>query len=646
MQLVKIIDNKQQGRVIDELRDYIHKGSKLSVISAYFTIYAYAELRKELARIDGMRFIFTKPSFTKSKDELQREFYIQHNVAYRTPQPISGNEFELKLRNKLTQSAIAKECADWIRNKVKVKSLKVENTAQPRMFYVDNNENNLAINGSVDFTTDGLGITPSNRQDINTCLYGKECTTGIELMFDSLWNNPALVEDVKEKVLEQMQVLYKENPPEFIYFVTLYHLFQNQLGELTEDTIKHNQAGLQDSLIWNKLYKFQQDGVIGAIDKIEKYGGCIIADSVGLGKTFTALAIIKYYQLHNDRVLVLAPKKLRENWTIYTQNDKRNIFAEDRFDYDVLNHTDLSRHNGYSGEINLATFNWSNYKLLVIDESHNFRNNSPVKGKVTRYERLMKEIIQKGYKTRVLMLSATPVNNRMNDIKNQISFITEGHNDALTSWGIQSIENTLRKAQAVFNQWSKLPDLERTSDHFVEMVNPDYFKLLDLLTIARSRRHIEKYYDIKEVGEFPKRLKPINEYPSIDISKEFPEIGIINKMIRRLTLALYAPLRYVRPEKRQEYERRYDMSVQNGRSVFRQVDREDQLVGLIRVGLLKRMESSVHSFSMTVEKIMGRVDAVLQTIAVQQNQYNPSLNIEDIDFDDAEIDNFIFGNDT
>ncbi len=644
MQLVKIIDNKQQGRVIDELRDYIHKGSKLSVISAYFTIYAYAELRKELARIDGMRFIFTKPSFTKSKDELQREFYIQHNVAYRTPQPISGNEFELKLRNKLTQSAIAKECADWIRNKVKVKSLKVENTAQPRMFYVDNNENNLAINGSVDFTTDGLGITPSNRQDINTCLYGKECTTGIELMFDSLWNNPALVEDVKEKVLEQMQVLYKENPPEFIYFVTLYHLFQNQLGELTEDTIKHNQAGLQDSLIWNKLYKFQQDGVIGAIDKIEKYGGCIIADSVGLGKTFTALAIIKYYQLHNDRVLVLAPKKLRENWTIYTQNDKRNIFAEDRFDYDVLNHTDLSRHNGYSGEINLATFNWSNYKLLVIDESHNFRNNSPVKGKVTRYERLMKEIIQKGYKTRVLMLSATPVNNRMNDIKNQISFITEGHNDALTSWGIQSIENTLRKAQAVFNQWSKLPDLERTSDHFVEMVNPDYFKLLDLLTIARSRRHIEKYYDIKEVGEFPKRLKPINEYPSIDISKEFPEIGIINKMIRRLTLALYAPLRYVRPEKRQEYERRYDMSVQNGRSVFRQVDREDQLVGLIRVGLLKRMESSVHSFSMTVEKIMGRVDAVLQTIAVQQNQYNPSLNIEDIDFDDAEIENFTFGN--
>ena len=640
----KILDNKQQGRVIDELRQGIEPGAKMSVISAYFTIYAYEELKKELSQIDELRFIFTTPSYLKQERDFQREFYIAHRELGNR---LSGNEFELKLRNKLTQSAIAKDCAQWLRKKVSIKSYRENNPAQMRLAYVESvdPEKDIAIQGTVDFSSDGLGITPSARNDANTCMYGRTMTQGFLQLFEGIWNNPAVVEDVTEKVLSEMEVLYKENTPEAIYFITLYHIFEAYLGELTEETIIKTKTGIKESLIWNKLYKFQRDGVMGAIDKIEKYGGCIIADSVGLGKTFTALAIIKYYELRNDRVLVLAPKKLRENWTIYTQNDKRNIFTADRFNYDVLNHTDLSRYKGLSGAINLSTLNWENYDLIVIDESHNFRNNIPHKDRKTRYERLMEDIIKAGVKTKVLMLSATPVNNRMNDIKNQIAFITEGKNDALKPAGIPNIETTLRKAQMVFNRWSELPERERTTKAFVEMMDLEYFKLLDTLTIARSRKHIEKYYNVAEIGRFPTRLKPINECPEIDTLGEFPPIGEVNKMINRLTLGLYAPLRYVCPNKRHSYESRYDMTVGDGRSVFRQIDRENQLIHLMRVNLLKRMESSIHSFVLTVEKISQRIEHTLEIIAKHEGEYHADLNIEELDFDEEGLDigDLVFG---
>lgn len=441
-----------------------------------------------------------------------------------------------------------------------------------------------------------------------------------------------------------MKVLYKENTPEFIYFVTLYNIFNNYLDELTEDNIVKSRTGFKETLVWNKLYKFQKDGVMGAIDKIEKYNGCIIADSVGLGKTFTALAVMKYYELRNDRVLVIAPKKLRENWTIYTMNDKRNIFSGDRFNYDVLNHTDLNRKSGYSGEINLATLNWSNYDLVVIDESHNFRNNLPVKGRVTRYERLMNDIIKSGVKTKVLMLSATPVNNRMNDIKNQIAFITEGRNDAFANVGLDNLELILRKAQTVFNKWSELPDQQRTTEAFINMMELDYFKLLDTVTIARSRKHIEKYYNLDEIGKFPTRMTPENRYAVIDTEGEFPPIEEINKLIKKLTLAVYSPLTYVLPEKRVAYERKYDMTVGTNNSVFRQTDREQSLVGLMRVGILKRMESSINSFALTVENILYKIDKTLEAIEQCQLDYDAEMDISNIDIDDPEYENLMFGN--
>lgn len=640
MKTPKVLDNKK-NKVVDELKAELKKGSKLSIISAYFTIYAYAELKKELNKIDNMRFIFTEPTFVKKDRELIREFYIDHTKE----KMVSGNEYEIKLRNEMKQAAIAKECAAWLSEKSEIKSLKNANPAQPRLVYCENDEDAFSINGTVDFTSDGLGITPSNRLDSNFCMYGKDFTFAFLQSFNDLWNDTTAVEDVKGKVLEQMEVLYKENTPEFIYFITLYNIFNQYLDELTEDNIIKSKTGFKETLIWNKLYKFQKDGVMGAIDKIEKYNGCIIADSVGLGKTFTALAVIKYYELRNDRVLVLVPKKLRENWTIYTQNDKRNIFAQDRFNYDVLNHTDLSRTSGLSGSVNLSTLNWANYDLVVIDESHNFRNNPPVKGKITRYERLMEDIIKSGVKTKVLMLSATPVNNRMNDIKNQIAFITEGKNNAFESVGLNNLELILKQAQAVFNKWSGLPDNERTTDIFVDMMNLDYFKLLDTVTIARSRKHIEKYYNLDEIGKFPTRLSPQNIYPVIDTKGEFPPIETINKLIKKLSLCVYSPLGYVLPEKRRSYEMKYDMQVgQSSNSVFRQVDREQSLVGLLRIGLLKRMESSINSFALTIEKILGKINRTIEIVNDHGTDYNPETDINDMDLDDPEFENLMFGN--
>lgn len=635
----KTLNNQLGETVYKELEKHIRKGSKVSTISAYFTMYAYSALKKELDKIDEMRFIFTTPSFSKNKDKEAREYEIVNNNIF-------GNEFELKLRNEMTQSAVAKDCAKWLKDKVEIKSFKEPNVAQPRMIHVHNkSEEDIVINGSVDFTTDGLGITGSNRADFNNFMAGEEFTDSQLLSFDTLWNNEMVLTDVKDKLLKQMEVMYEENSGEFIYFKSLYHIFYNYLDELDEDNIVKKGNKLKETKIWNTLYQFQQDAVIGAIDKIEKYNGCILADSVGLGKTFTALAIIQYYELRNDRVLVLVPKKLRENWTIYTLNDKRNIFAEDRFRYDVLNHTDLSRERGFSGNIDLKTINWENYDLVVIDESHNFRNNPAVKDRVTRYQRLMNDVIKQGHKTKLLMLSATPVNNKMNDIKNQIAFITEDKDNALEEIGISSINHTLRNAQTIFNQWSKLDDNTRTGEKFVDMMDLEYFKLLDTLTIARSRKHIEKYYDLAEIGEFPNRLDPINESSDIDIKKEFPTLNEINNEIERLNLSVFSPFLYILPQKREDYAKKYDIAIGEGKSVFKQTDREKSLIQLMRINLLKRMESSIHSFKLTIEKLLFKINKTLEKID-NISEYKEDIDISLIDPEEDEYDEFMFGKKT
>ena len=600
---MQFLSNIGKERLGDALASAIDDDAKLSIISSYFTVFAFGELKEELQKIDSLRFIFSEPTFIKKMQSSKEpmEFVLARRDRERG---IGGTGLELTLRNNLNQRALARECAEWIREKTEFRSAKHRGMVQPGGTYHVHNalSNDQGFMGaSADFTMEGLGYDRKPHTIMGVSHYeGSSEADGLRNMFDSVWNSPEMVEDVTEAVAEQVQTLYRENPPEYIYFLTLYHLFRDFMSDSENDPIKP-EFRLEDSVIWNKLYDFQKDAVVGAIHKLEKYKGCIIADSVGLGKTFEALAVMKYYQERNARILVLAPKRLRENWTLYAaDNDERNVLADDRLNFTVLNHTDLSRYSGYSGDVNLETLRWGNYDLIVIDESHNFRNKPTDTTKRSRYDRLMEDIIKSGIRTKVLMLSATPVNNRLLDLRNQIEIITEGDDEYLEEEGIPSINNVTRRAQQRFQEWSKLDDEERTTQSFVAAVNADYFKLLDVLTIARSRKHIDKYYTAGDT-KFPERQKPISKHPPIDSEGKLPSIADLNDMIASLTFAQYQQLAYVMPMRQQKYVDMYGDTW--GRDFESQINRTQAVANLMRVNLLKRLESSIDAFRITLERI-------------------------------------------
>lgn len=636
---MEFLDNKGQHRLGDALAHSIDDGAKLSIISSYFTVFAYGELKRELSRLDEVRFLFSEPTFVKKMADAKdpREFELARRSREKG---VGGTGLELTLRNNLNQRAVARECAEWIRAKGVFKSARYSNTVQPGGTYVVENpsgDDHAFMGAAADFTQEGLGYERRPDTVMGVSHYeGHIEAAGLKAMFDSVWENPAMVEEVTDEVAAQVETLYRENPPEFVYFLTLYHLFRDFLEDDTDNDIR---SGLkfEESVVFNKLYDFQKDAVIGAIHKLEKYKGCIIADSVGLGKTYEALAIIKYYQERNDRVLVLCPKRLRENWTLWTQdNDDRNPLADDRFSYTVLNHTDLSRYQGMSGEIDLEHLRWSNFDLLVIDESHNFRNKSTDSNKRDRYTRLIEDVIKSGRRTKVLMLSATPVNSKLLDLRNQIELITEGDDAYLAdSDGIPSITHVTRTAQQRFNEWSKLEDSERTTESFVGAVNADYFKLLDVFTIARSRKHITKYYGA-ESGTFPRRRKPISFKTPIDLQGELPPIADLNDMIAQLTFAQYQTLSYVRPGCRKKYEDRYGDSW--GKDFESQVNRTAAVANLMRVNVLKRMESSVNSFRITLQRILEGCKGLKERL--ERGEVNAGYGAEGmsdgLDDDDAE----------
>lgn len=623
-----LIDNKKNGKVGDILKESIKNNSKISIISSYFTIYAFAELKKEFSKIKELKLLLSQPLY-------------KNNTLNNS---LCGEPEEIKFKNQLQQVKIARECAIWLKEKVKVKEVKQKGTIPFNLYHIENTDNNIAIQGSSNLSSVGLGYTNSNTFAMNTKHTDVDTTKGFISTFDEVWNNESMAQDIKKEILQNIENISANKSPQFLYFMTLYNIFKDFIGELNEEEIIKSKTGFKDTLVWNKLYNFQKDGVVGAIDKLEKHNGCIIADSVGLGKTFEALAVIKYYELRNDRVLVLAPKKLRDNWSIYTVNDKRNILATDRFNYDVLNHTDLTREKGMSGDINLATLNWENYDLIVIDESHNFRNTSTNKKKnKSRYSTLLEDVLKKGVKTKVLMLSATPVNNKLNDLKNQVAFITEANDNAFKDIGINSIEYTLKKSQNKFNSWLKLAEKDRTTSNLLDSLNFDYFKLLDTITIARSRKHIEKYYDTVDIGKFPNRNKPITLKPDIDTDNLFPPLSEINKTIRRLTLSAYSPLKYVYPNRKEEYDRKYDIQLGEGR-VFKQSDRENSLIHLMRVNLLKRMESSINSFSLTVRKLMNNNLKIIDMIDNHSDGIFEDISIIDVDIESDEYASQLIGN--
>lgn len=640
---MKTLNNVGAQRLGDALAHSIDEDAKLSIISSYFTLFAYGELKEELSKIDEVRFLFSEPTFIKTMLDSKepREFALARR---NREKGIGGTGLELVLRNNLNQRALAKECAQWIREKGIFKSAKHTGVVQSGGTYVVENpqgEDQAFIGSVANFTQEGLGY--EHRQDTVTCIShfeGNSEAMAIKVLFDGLWNNPDMVEEVTEQVVAQVETLYRENSPEFIYFLTLYHLFRDFMEDNEDNGIRPG-LNFEESTIWNKLYDFKKDAVVGAIHKLEKYKGCIIADSVGLGKTYEALAVMKYYQERNDRILVLCPKRLRDNWTLWTQdNDDRNPLADDRFSYTVLNHTDLSRYHGMSGDVDLGHLRWGNYDLVVIDESHNFRNKSTDAEKTDRYTRLIEDVIKSNRRTKVLMLSATPVNNRLLDLRNQIELITEGNDAYLSDTdGIPSITQVTRLAQQQFNEWSKLPDSERTTENFVNSVTADYFKLLDVLTIARSRKHITKYYGA-DAGTFPTRRPPISFNTPIDLKGELPPVADLNDMIAQLTFAQYHVLSYVRGSQRTKYEDRYGDSW--GKDFESQLNRTNAVTNLMRVNVLKRMESSVNSFRITLKRILDGCLALREKLDVGASVSYDTSGLED-GFDDDDADELEIG---
>jgi len=557
-----IRDNYLREKVADFLLDNIQNGSELAIVSAYFTIYAYDALKTKLDGIDHLRFLFGEPRFVKSLDPNKTD-----KKAYKI------EDDGLQLKNRLEQRRVARECAEWIEKKVAIRSVRQSNLLHGKMYHVTNGGVEEAIMGSSNFTVCGLGLANQhNNIELNLVVDSNRDRRDLKTWFEEIWNSDILVEDVKADVLSYLAQLYQDNSPEFIYFKTLFHIFEKFLFDQDKGGLADIKNQIVDTEIWKTLFEFQKDGVKGAINKILAYNGCILADSVGLGKTFEALAVIKYFELRNDRVLVLCPKKLRENWTIYQaqNNSELNPFLRDRFNYTVLSHTDLSRESGKSGDIDLAQINWSNYDLVVIDESHNFRNNTPGKHDAdgnliskSRYQRLMEDIIQGGVKTKVLLLSATPVNNDLKDLRNQIYFLTENEDQCFeSSLGITSIKDTLASAQRTFTEWAKNSDEHKTKD-LLERFSSSFFKLLDALTIARSRKHIQKYYrdNIAQLGGFPERLKPIPIYPKIDLADEFMSYDTLNDEISNYQLSLFNPSEYLFDEYRSQYDVKYRKEV-------------------------------------------------------------------------------------
>lgn len=647
---IKTIDNVNT-LLNDDLMRIMRPGSSVNIAASCFSIYAYRALKKRLETAGTFRFIFTSPTFTTEKTPREkREFYIPRLNRERS---LYGTEYEVKLRNELSQKAVAKECADWIRKKAKFKSNITDQNMQAFINVINDADSYVytPING---FTTVDLGCEKGNNAYNFIMRVDSPASAGLTQTFDELWNNTQKLQDVTDEVIDNISAVYNENPPEFIYYITLYNIFSAFLDDISEDVLPNDATGFKNSVIWNKLYNFQKDAALGIINKLEQYNGCILADSVGLGKTYTALAVIKYYESRGKSVLVLCPKKLAENWKTYSAffNYKNNPLEKDRLSYRVLYHTDLSRERGESNGFDFQKSNWSNFDLVVIDESHNFRNGGETYGeekRENRYLKLMNKVIKAGVKTKVLMLSATPVNNKFLDLKNQIQLAYEG--DSANINGklnvSKDIDEIFRQAQTAYKRWTKLPAGERTAEELQSMLDFDFFEVLDSVTIARSRKHIEKYYETDDIGKFPERLKPVSLRPSLTQNEDDTNYNEIYSLIDSLNLKIYTPSEFIHGSKKQKYEELYNKNKAN--TGLTQENREQGIRKLMSINLLKRLESSVYSFRLTLERIKKMIDDTIEKIEQYNSGAASPIDIDDMngsdwDDDDLNTDYFTVGN--
>lgn len=631
---MKVFDNINEI-VRDDMIATIGKGSKVSIAAACFSMYAYKELKKQLESLDEFRFIFTSPTFIKDKQQKEkREFYIpklnRENSLY-------GTEFEIKLRNEMTQKAIARECAEWIKRKATFRS-NITGENMSGFMTVGNTNEKVTYMPLSGFTTVDIGCDRGNNAYNMVNRMESPLTEQYMQIFDTIWNDKNKLQDVTDIVIDSITTAYNENSPEFIYFMTLYNVFSEFLDDISEDVLPNEATGFKQSKIWNLLYDFQKDAVLAIINKLEKYNGCILADSVGLGKTFTALAVVKYYENRNKTVLVLCPKKLSENWNTYKDNYVNNPIASDRLNYDVLFHTDLSRNNGTSNGLDLERLNWGNYDLVVIDESHNFRNGAGTHANTVenRYVKLMDKIIRAGVKTKVLMLSATPVNNRFVDLRNQLAIAYEGNAENLDSKlnTKKPLEDIFRQAQKAFNSWSKLDPQNRTTDALLRTLDFDFFEVLDSVTIARSRKHIEKYYNSAEIGKFPERLKPISLRPNLSSLESAISYNEIYEHLMMLSLCIYTPSNYIFPSKLEKY---MDLT-HNKNANLTQKGREEGIRRLMSINLLKRLESSVYSFNLTLSRIKDLINVTISSIDQFEKYGVANVDMYEASDDEFDID--------
>ncbi len=643
---MELIDNI--NRLLgDDLKQNLRPGARLKIAASCFSIYAYEALKSELEKIDSLEFIFTAPTFVPNEvsDNIRKERREFHIPKADRERSLYGSEFEIQLRNKLTQRAIARECADWLKRKASFRSNRSK-AAMQQFVCLQTEGKATAYMPLHGFTAVDLGYQQGNAVSNLVNKMDEPAFTATYLsLFEHIWNDPEKLEDVTGQLCDHISSVYQENAPERIYFLMLYNIFNEFLEDLDEDLVPNDRTGYQDTLIWKKLFNFQRDAATGIINKLETYNGCILADSVGLGKTFAALAVIKYYELRNRSVLVLCPKKLADNWLNYNRNLKTNIFSRDRFNYDLLCHTDLSRTSGDSFGTPLNRINWGNYDLVVIDESHNFRNNEAYREKETRYQKLMNQVIRQGVKTKVLMLSATPVNNRFNDLRNQLALAYEGESENLSkrlNTG-KSVEEIFRNAQTAFNRWSKLPPERRTARAILESLDFDFFELLDSVTIARSRKHIQTFYDTKDIGQFPERRKPLSFHCPLTQRTDVMRFNGIFEQLSLLKLAVYAPISYILPSRLKKYEDLYDTQVEGGKSKLRQVYREQGLQALMVTNLLKRLESSIEAFRRTLQSLHnGHSHTLAKIAAFNEGGAVSSVSdwtesIENLDADEDEV---------
>ena len=614
----KTIDNVS-CRLGDDIAARLGANASVYVASSGFSLSAFEHLADELESVKSVRFIFTAPAFLpqdavkeKIKKE-RREFFIP-GVGEAC---LLGTEYEIRLRNRLMQKAVAKRCGQWIR-KGNVKFACVSEFGQIQdMFIVETEAGSVVYLPFTGFTADALGYERGQFSSAISTRMGGSFATPFKARFSDVWFGGSL-RDVTDQLSEYISNVYRDNEPELVYFLVLKYLFEEALKDFDEDTMPNAGVGFEESLVWKKLFDFQHDAAIAIINKLEKYSGCILADSVGLGKTFTALAVIRYYELRNKNVLVLCPKKLESNWNIYNKPMYRNNpFASEKLRYDVLCHTDIQRERGQSNGLDLARVNWGGYDLVVIDESHNFRNdNGQYLDKETRYQMLMRKVMREGVKTKVLMLSATPVNNRFNDLKNQLRLAYGGGADEMNKVlgsDKRTVDAIFRDAERAFGAWSENDASLRTAEALFKMLPSDFLELLDAVTIARSRKHIERFYNTSAIGKFPEHLPAQSEQCPISTDPTAVTIKELNNALIARSFCVYTPTMYILPSRKKYYDDLTATHTRRGGTIH-QEGREFTLKNLMVINVLKRLESSVYSFRKTLTSILAKNESLLDRL--------------------------------